>query len=37
MRPTITVGTALAATVALALPAHAATGNLPGGTSMGSP
>lgn len=35
MRPTLTVGTALAATVALALPAHAATGNLPGGTSIG--
>lgn len=35
MRPTITVGTALVATVALAIPAHAATGNLPGGTSIG--
>ncbi|WP_439658056.1 choice-of-anchor P family protein [Lentzea sp. HUAS TT2] len=35
MRPSITVGAALAATVALAIPAHAATGNLPGGTSIG--
>ncbi|MEU7478781.1 choice-of-anchor P family protein [Lentzea sp. NPDC042327] len=35
MRPTLTVGTALVTTVALALPAHAATGNLPGGTSIG--
>lgn len=35
MRPSITVGTALAATVALAAPAHAATANLPGGTSIG--
>ncbi|ANZ40724.1 hypothetical protein BBK82_36760 [Lentzea guizhouensis] len=35
MRPTLTVGTALVATVALALPAHAATANLPGGTSIG--
>ncbi|GLY50117.1 choice-of-anchor P family protein [Lentzea sp. NBRC 102530] len=31
----ITVGTALVTTVALAIPAHAATGNLPGGTSIG--
>ncbi|WP_394619239.1 choice-of-anchor P family protein [Lentzea sp. JNUCC 0626] len=35
MRPMITVGTALVTTVALALPAHAAVGNLPGGTSIG--
>ena len=35
MRPMITVGTALVATVALAIPAHAADGNLPGGTSIG--
>ncbi|MFD4668314.1 choice-of-anchor P family protein [Lentzea sp. NPDC058450] len=35
MRPMITVGTALVTTVALAIPAHAATGNLPGGTSIG--
>lgn len=34
MRPSITVGAALAATVALAIPAHAATGTLPGGTSI---
>lgn len=35
MRPSITVSVALAATVALAIPAHAATANLPGGTSIG--
>lgn len=35
MRPMITVGTALVTTVALAIPAHAAVGNLPGGTSIG--
>lgn len=35
MRPAFTVGAALAATVALATPATAATGNLPGGTSIG--
>ncbi|MET9225976.1 choice-of-anchor P family protein [Lentzea sp. NPDC003310] len=35
MRPMITVGTALVTTVALAIPAHAATGTLPGGTSIG--
>lgn len=35
MRPMITVGTALVTTVALAIPAHAAIGNLPGGTSIG--
>lgn len=34
MRPIFTVGAALAATVALAIPAHAANGNLPGGTSI---
>ncbi|GHH41445.1 vWA domain-containing protein [Lentzea cavernae] len=34
MRPSITVGAALAATVALAIPAHAAVDNLPGGTSI---
>ncbi|MFD5826877.1 choice-of-anchor P family protein [Lentzea sp. NPDC060358] len=35
MRRTITVTAALTATVALAIPAHAAAGNLPGGTSIG--